>query len=509
MGNEKPTTIVIFGASGDLTQRKLLPALFQLSKQGLLPDDVHILGFARREKSDDAFREEMAEALVKFSRSQPKRDSKEVQEFVKRLYYHPGDYDDKSSFANLRERLQSLDEAAGEDSKGGNRLYYLSTPPSVFSKIVAQLGETGHIADPHDEDRWTRVIIEKPFGHDLKSARKLNREILAVLDESQVYRIDHYLGKETVQNIMAFRFGNSIFEPLWNRRYVDHVQITVSESVSVGKRAGYYDQSGALRDMVQNHMLQLLALIAIEPPASFAPQAVHNEKVKVLSALRPIEADDVEKCTVRGQYTAGKVNEETIPSYLEEPDVSDNSKTETFVSLRVHVDNWRWAGVPFYLRTGKALHERLTEIAIEFRQPPLALFGHAPHEDHDEGDRMQANRLFLRVQPDEGIRLLFGLKVPGPQMILQPTDMEFCYSDVFDTEPPEAYERLLVDALSGDNTLFIRHDEVDAAWRFIDGVLQGWSSRHDGKVHPYRAGTWGPKASDDFMARDEKKWINY
>jgi len=308
---------------------------------------------------------------------------------------------------------------------------------------------------------------------------------------------------------MAFRFGNSIFEPLWNRRYVDHVQITVSESVSVGKRAGYYDESGALRDMVQNHILQLLALIAIEPPASFAPQAVHNEKVKVLSALRPIEADEVEKCTVRGQYTAGEVNGQTIPSYLEEPDVSDDSKTETFVALKLHVDNWRWAGVPFYLRTGKALPERLTEIIIEFRQPPLALFGHTPHEGHEEGDQMQANRLFLRVQPNEGIRLLFGLKVPGPKMILQPTDMEFYYSDVFDTEPPEAYERLLVDALSGDNTLFIRHDEVDAAWRFIDGILQGWSSQRDVPVHSYRAGTWGPKKADEFMARDGKKWVNY
>lgn len=509
MGNKKPTTIVIFGASGDLTQRKLLPALFQLSKDDLLPENIRIVGFARREKSDDVFREEMADALVKFNRSKPNRDSKEIQQFVQRLYYHPGNYDDKGSFEKLRDRLQSLEEEAREDSESGNRLYYLSTPPSVFSKIVAQLGDTGHIADPHDESRWTRVIVEKPFGHDLESARKLNREILSVLDESQAYRIDHYLGKETVQNIMAFRFGNSIFEPLWNRRYVDHVQITVSESVSVGKRAGYYDESGALRDMVQNHILQLLALIAIEPPASFAPQAVHNEKVKVLSALRPIDADEVEKYTVRGQYTEGEVNGKKIPSYLDEPDVSDDSKTETFVALKLHVDNWRWAGVPFYLRTGKALHERLTEIIIEFRQPPLALFGHTPHEGHEAGDRMQANRLFLRVQPNEGIRLLFGLKVPGPSMILQPTDMEFYYSDVFDTEPPEAYERLLVDALSGDNTLFIRHDEVEAAWRFVDGILQGWSSKKDALVHSYRPGTWGPKMADEFINKDGKTWVNY
>jgi glucose-6-phosphate 1-dehydrogenase len=371
------------------------------------------------------------------------------------------------------------------------------------------LGQTGHISKPDNKTCWSRVIIEKPFGRDLETARTLNKNILSILDESQVYRIDHYLGKETVQNIMAFRFGNSIFEPLWNRRYVSHIHITVAEAVSVEGRGSYYDNSGALRDMVQNHMLQLLTLVAMEPPASFAPDAVRDEKLKVLSAIPPLGINEVAQYTVRGQYAAGTLNGRSIPDYLNEPGVKSNSVTETFVALRLHVDNWRWAGVPFYLRTGKALSKRLTEINIEFRQPPLALFSHSKHSKQTDGKRMQPNMLSLRVQPNEGIRLSIGMKIPGPKMNLQPTDMEFCYSNVFQVEPPAAYERLILDAILGDTTLFIRQDEVEAAWVLIDGILNGWTNEESPHIHLYRAGTWGPYAADEFITTDIRKSVAF
>lgn len=505
MSKSKPVTIVIFGASGDLTKRKLIPALFQNAKENLLPEKTRIIGFARSEKSHETFRSEMQDALAEFSRSKPQTESKEVADFLGKLYYHCGSYDDESSFKKLKAMIEELDKEDDVAPEKGNRLYYLSIPPKMFSKVIAMLGQTDHIV-PADAPNWTRVIIEKPFGHDLESARALNHDILSVLDESQVYRIDHYLGKETVQNIMAFRFGNSIFEPLWNRRYVDNVQITVAEAVGVGSRAGYYDQSGALRDMVQNHILQLLSLVAMEPPASFEPNAVRNEKVKVLSSLRPLTPKQVAENTVRGQYTAGETNGKQVPDYLNEPDVTSNSKTETFVALKAQLDNWRWAGVPFYVRTGKALSQRITEINIKFRQPPLALFKHTPHEGHVEGDEMEPNTLSLRVQPNEGIRLHFGLKTPGPDMVLRPTEMEFCYSDIFDAPSPEAYERLLLDAALGDTTLFIRNDEVEAAWTFVDPILQAWADSDAIKIHPYSAGSWGPAAADDLLARDNREW---
>ncbi len=506
MKSKTPTTIVIFGASGDLTKRKLIPALFQVAREGLLPKNFAIVGFARKEFAREQFQDEMTDALLQFSRSKPQKDSKELKEFAQKLYYHCGNYDDPKSFSALKQLLAEIDEQAGARPGEGSYLFYLSTPPNVFAQIVTMLGGADLIGDPYDKERWTRVIIEKPFGRDLESAHTLNKQIRSVLDENQIYRIDHYLGKETVQNIMAFRFGNSIFEPLWNRRYVDHVQITVAEAVSVEGRGGYYDQSGALRDMVQNHILQLLALVAMEPPASFAPNAVRNEKVKVLSALRPIKLEEIGQCTIRGQYSTGTINSRKIPDYLSEPGVDANSTTETFVALKVHVDNWRWAGIPFYVRTGKALPKRITEITIEFRQPPLALFSHALHEGHEEGDLRQPNILSLRVQPDEGIRLTFGLKLPGPSMVLQSTNMEFSYGDLFHAEPPEAYERLILDAILGDSTLFIRHDEVEAAWTFVDGILQGWSSKHKPPIYPYRSGTWGPHAADEFMAKDGRTW---
>lgn len=498
-------TIVIFGTSGDLTKRKLIPALFQLEQEGLLPKQARIMGFARQKKSQDQFRAEMQEALVEFARSKPKPASKDLNAFISNLYYFTGNYNNIDSFKELKAQLDKIDKELGIPPGEGNRLFYLATPPAIFSEVIDMLGQSGLIANPKDKDRWTRVIIEKPFGRDLKTARTLNKNILSVLDEGQVYRIDHYLGKETVQNIMAFRFGNSIFEPLWNRRYVTHISITVAEAVSVENRGVFYDKSGALRDMVQNHMLQLLALVAMEPPASFAPDSVRDEKVKVLSSVPPIEIENVDRCTVRGQYAAGNIDGRTIPDYLREPGVDPNSVTETFVALKLHVDNWRWAGVPFYLRTGKSLSQRLTEINIEFRQPPLALFSQAGNDKHKEMEHMKSNRLSLRIQPNEGIRLSIGLKVPGPKMILQPKDMELCYGNVFDVEPPEAYERLILDAISGDNTLFIRQDEVEAAWTILDGVLSSWAGEKSPHIHLYRAGTLGPYAADEFIADEVKK----
>lgn len=505
MNKAKPTTIVIFGASGDLTRRKLIPALFQVSLEGLLAKGTRIVGFARREKSHEQFRVEIEEALAEFARSKPNSGSTELKVFSSSCYYQTGNYDDSNSFQGLKELIEGFDEEDGTPSGKGNRLFYLATPPAVFSGIVGMLGQTGHIADPNDEERWTRVIIEKPFGRDLETACALNKNLSAVLDERQIYRIDHYLGKETVQNIMAFRFGNSIFEPLWDRRYVSHVHITVAEEVCVEGRGGYYDGSGALRDMVQNHMLQLLALIAMEPPASFAPDAVRDEKVKLLSAIPPIGAGEVNECSIRGQYAAGTIDGKLIPDYLREHGVQPDSVTETFVALKLYVDNWRWAGVPFYLRTGKALAGRLTEVNIEFRQPPLALFSHLQDDEGKERGRMKPNMLSLRVQPNEGIRLSIGMKVPGQKMVLEPQDMEFCYEDVFDVASAGAYERLIVDAILGDTTLFIRQDEVEAAWRLVNGVIDGWASEDVPHIHLYRAGTWGPYAADEFITKDIRK----
>jgi glucose-6-phosphate 1-dehydrogenase len=509
MKKSNPVSIVIFGASGDLTKRKLIPALFQLYNDKLISKQTRIIGFARQEKSHEQFRTEMEKALLEFARSKPQTGQNELNTFASCLYYYTGNYDNAENFKELKILLDKLDEENSIPAGKGNRLFYLSTPPSVFSGTVSMLGQTGHISPSDNKNCWTRVIIEKPFGRDLETARTLNRNILSVLDESQVYRIDHYLGKETVQNIMAFRFGNSIFEPLWNRRYVSHIHITVAEAVSVEGRGSYYDNSGALRDMVQNHILQLLTLVAMEPPASFAPDAVRDEKLKVLSAIPPLGVNDVSQYTVRGQYAAGTLNGRSIPDYLNEPGVKPNSVTETFVALRLHVDNWRWAGVPFYLRTGKAMSKRLTEINIEFRQPPLALFSHSTHGKQTDGKRMQPNMLSLRVQPNEGIRLSIGMKIPGPKMTLQPTDMEFCYSNVFQVEPPAAYERLILDAISGDSTLFIRQDEVEAAWILIDSILNGWANEESPHIHLYRAGTWGPYAADEFITNDIRKSVAF
>jgi len=500
----EPCTIMIFGASGDLTQRKLVPALYNLKRDGLLPASFALVGFARRPKTDGEFRAEMHAGVMAHSRAQPV-DEAEWEAFATGIRYQAANFDDPAGYAGLRTLLDELDEARGVRAGAGNRLFYLATPPDAYPRIVTQLGAAGLNGPPPsqragasaDAPGWTRIIIEKPFGRDLESAQALNGHVLGVFDESQVYRIDHYLGKETVQNILAFRLGNSIFEPLWNRRYIDHVQILVAEQIGVEGRGGYYDTAGAIRDMVQNHMLQVLALTAMEPPAAFTADAVRNEKVKALQAIRPIAAEAVGQFTVRGQYT----------DYRAEHGVDPRSTTETYVALKLAIDNWRWSGVPFYLRTGKALPQRLTEVAIQFRQPPLTLFSHDHHPSHTgPADVMEPNVLMLRIQPNEGIAMRIGLKPPGSSIRLQPVELNFHYGEGFGAEAPEAYERLLLDAILGDATLFIRRDEVEAAWSLITPIIEGWAAGGVPKPAPYWPGSWGPDVADALIAQDGRAW---
>jgi glucose-6-phosphate 1-dehydrogenase len=495
----EPCTVVIFGASGDLTQRKLVPALFNLYLEGLLPEGTAVVGFARRPKSDEQFRAEMLEGVHEHSRVQPV-DVAAWEHFAASLCYHQADFNNPEGYSSLQNMLARLDEQRGRPD--GNRLFYLATPPDAYPAIVENLGRVGLNGPTHwsrggASHGWTRIIIEKPFGHDLASAQQLNDHVLSVFDERQVYRIDHYLGKETVQNILAFRLGNSIFEPLWNRRYIDHVQILVAESIGVEGRGGYYDTAGAMRDIVQNHMLQILALIAMEPPAVFSATAVRNEKVKVLQAIRHIDAADAGRDSVRGQYT----------DYRKEQGVAPNTTTETYVALKLQIDNWRWAGVPFYLRTGKAMTRRLTEVCIQFKQPPLTLFSHAEHDGHEgPAGHMEPNSLVLRIQPDEGISMRIGLKPPGTAMLLEPVEMNFQYDSSFGNHAPEAYERLLLDAMAGDATLFIRRDEVEAAWALVTPILEGWSAGHAPRPAPYWPGSWGPDAADQLIGQDGRAW---
>ena len=498
-------TVVIFGASGDLTARKLMPALYALAKQGLLSSRVSIVGVARRDLGQDGFRREMRKALDQFSRLVPIR-SEVWDPLAEVMHYLAASFDDPEGYLRLRDLLVRVDQTFGT---AGNRLFYLATPPTAYAGIVCLLGEAGLASPSGTGTGWTRIIIEKPFGRDLESAWELNRQVLKVFREEQVYRIDHYLGKETVQNILAFRFGNSIFEPLWDRRYVDHVQITVAEDLGVGGRGGYYDASGALRDMVQNHMLQLLALVAMEPPASFEAEAIRNEKVKLLRSIHPILSGAVMDQTVRGQYTNGTIGGRPVIGYREEAGVSPESTTETYVALKLMIESWRWAGVPFYLRTGKALPKRITEVTIQFRDPPLLLFGHRVHAGHEGPDRLEPNRLSLRIQPDEGIALRIGLKPPGERISLVPVLMDFSYRAGFGGEPPEAYERLLLDCMRGDSTLFLRGDEVEVAWSLVTSILEGWRSLDAKALEPYPAGTWGPEGADDFIKRDGRQWVRF
>jgi glucose-6-phosphate 1-dehydrogenase len=492
--------MVIFGASGDLTRRKLVPALYSLALDGLLPDRFAVVGYARRAKTNEEFREEMRAAVAEHARVRP-LDEAAWARFAAGLYYCPGEFEDPQGYTALRALLEDITVDRGTE---GCTLYYLATPPSAYETIVARLGAAGLVGDAEGRC-WTRLIVEKPYGHDLASAQALNHSVHAVFDERQVYRIDHYLGKETTQNILAFRFGNSIFEPLWDRRYVDHVQITVAESLGVEGRGGYYETAGALRDIVQNHMMQLLALVAMEPPARFGADAVRDEKVKVLQAIRPLSLDDVARQSVRGQYGAGQVDGRALPDYRAEPDVAPDSRTETYVALRLDIDNWRWAGVPFFLRTGKALPKRVTEVVIQFRQPPLLLFEDI-HQRQGDGDHLpEPNQLRLRIQPDEGISLCFGLKQPGPQIVLLPVTMAFSYRTTFGAEPREAYERLLHDAMLGDRTLFIRRDEVEVSWALADALQAGWNRQPDGPER-YPAGSWGPAAADALIGAGGREW---
>jgi glucose-6-phosphate 1-dehydrogenase len=488
-----PCVMVIFGASGDLTHRKLIPALWDLFEGGLLSKQFAVLGFSRSQISDEDFRAGARQGIEQYAgHSVPDRT---WQEFCQGLHYMSGQFDEAASYEALRQRLAELD---GERKTQGNRIFYLATPPELFPIITAHLGQANLNHRQHD-DGFMRLVIEKPFGTDLDTARVLNRAIQSVFAESQVYRIDHYLGKETVQNILAFRLANGIFEPIWNRNFVDHVQLTVAETVGVERRGGYYEHIGAFRDVVENHMLQLLSIVAMEPPVVFEAEPVRDEKLKVLKALRRIPPEQTGEFTLRGQYTSGNVEGQPVAGYRGEEKVAPDSWTETFVALKLQIDNWRWAGTPFYLRHGKRLPKRATEIAIQFKRAPQMFF---PGEE-----RLEANVLAMRIQPDEGISLRFGAKVPGPTMQLQEVDMNFNYGASFgaNVDQADAYERLLLDAMLGDRTLFTRADEVEQAWIWAEDILEGWR-QHPTNSHGYAAGTWGPTWADAFIERDGRQW---
>ena len=475
-------SLVIFGASGDLTSRKLIPALFSLHVKGRLPKDTRILGVARTKFTHEAWRQELAASTQKFAENE--FDSAAWQSFSSNLFYHPGNIDQPADFTALAALLDQL-EGGGETT----RLYYLATAPSLYATAIANLGAAG-LADEKGGVR--RVVIEKPFGTDLKSARELNRATHAVFDENQVYRIDHYLGKETVQNLLVLRFANSIFEPLWNRRYIDHIQITVAEEVDVGRRAGYYDGAGILRDMFQNHLLQLLMVTAMEAPARYTADFIRDEKVKVLRAVKPLTGGDFAHDTVRGQYSG----------YREAEGVPPGSQTATFAALKLRIDNWRWQGVPFYLRSGKAMSCRTSQIVIQYREPPIMMFSEGPRSHVD------ANQLVIQIQPAEGIQLHFQTKVPDAGMRLRTTDLDFKFAREFHGTIPDSYQRLLLDAMNGDASLFARSDEVEVAWSIIDPIIAAWQSTAAPLLEVYPRGDWGPPASDEWMRAQGREWFD-
>lgn len=509
-----PLLLVIFGASGDLTRRKLVPALYSLTREGILPEAFVLLGVARSAQQEDAFRAKLYEGCLEHARHRP-ASRQEWEEFAARIFYQAGSYDDPRTYEELRAHIKELQQRF---ALGGNCLYYLSTPPVLFAPIVEQLGRAGLVrndssstpdAPVHETPSpqraahagsWRRVIIEKPFGRDLHSAQHLNQRLRTVLHESQIYRIDHYLGKETVQNLLVFRFANGIFEPLWNHRYIHHVQITSAESVGTEGRGGYFESAGILRDMVQNHLLQLLCLFGMEPPVSLKADAIRDEKVRLLRSLRPAQ---VRLETVRGQYQAGRINGHAVPGYREEAGVRKDSHTESFVALRMHVDNWRWTDVPVFLRAGKRMPCKTTEIAIVFRHVPRGLF-HGASVDL----RPPPNTLVIRIQPDEGISLDVQGKQPGPAVKLAPLQLDFCYGNTFGGGGAEAYERLLLDAMLGDSTLFIRGDEAEAAWEFVSPILAAWEEDQHDAIKFYAAGAWGPSAADRLIEPSGAQWRN-
>jgi len=489
-----PGIFVLFGATGDLAHRKVVPALYQLWRTNLLPHEFVVLAVARRPYDDTTFRADLRASVEQFSRVLPIEPAV-WEEFASRISYLRGDFDDPDLYDRLAARLDELDKTHGTL---GNRCFYLATQPSAFAQIVAGLGRVG-LDHEHHAGGWRRIVIEKPFGRDLTSAIRLNREIGKVFRESQVYRIDHYLGKETVRNILVFRFGNGIFEPIWNRRYVDHVQITVAESIGVEARGAFYEEAGASRDVFQNHLMQLVALVAMEPPARFDADALRDEKVKVLRAIQRMTPEQVATDVVRGQYGPGWVEGQQAIGYRAEAEVYPESETETYIAARLAVDDWRWAGVPFYLRAGKRLPKRATEIAIRFKQVPHALF-------EASGTDPEANLLALRIQPDEGILLRFAAKVPGLGVDVRSVNMDFTYGSAFSVDSPDAYETLILDVLLGDASLFTRVDEVEKAWAIVTPMLEAWADSPPPAFPDYAAGSWGPEASDALLARDGRRW---
>ncbi len=522
----EPCVMTLFGATGDLAHRKLFPALYNLTVDRSLPGGFSIVGFARRAMSDDQFRATVKESVEKYSRNKPSERPSVWESFAEGLFYVQSNFDDPNGYAALETKLAEIDNHRGTS---GNRMYYLSTPPDYYAHIVANLGAAGLANSkpanlpsdngnsrntsvlpqitgmltplPSTDTSWRRIVVEKPFGHDLASAQQLNRQISEVFTEEQIYRIDHYLGKETVQNILVFRFANGIWEPIWSRRYIDNVQITVAESLGVEDRASYYETAGALRDMLQNHMMQILALIAMEPPAAFEAQAVRDEKAKVLRAIKPFQTvAEVARNTVRGQYGPGSIYGKSVVGYRQEQGVTPGSTTDTFVAARFFVDNWRWSGVPFYLRHGKRLPRRTTEVAIQFKPAPLALF------QHTAADELEPNSLVLHIQPDEGITINFESKMPGSVMRLRSVEMDFRYGQSFGVEAPDAYERLIMDCMMGESTLFTRRDEVELMWQLATSILEGWQHIPAPTFPNYRAGSWGPRAADELIEPDGRTW---
>lgn len=485
--------LVIFGASGDLTYRKLMPALFDLFKQNSLPEHFAILGVARSAFSDESFREKMIDGVRQFSLFQDSTEE-DYRKFSDLLSYLSINTDSSADYAGLKLKLQEIDLKA---KTSGNYLFYLSTPPNLYPLIPAFLAEHGL---NKEEGKIRRIIIEKPFGTDLRSAQELNKLLLTDYDEDQIYRMDHYLGKETVQNMLVTRFSNSVYEPLWNRNYIHHVEITAAESIGVENRGGYYDHSGALRDMVQNHLFQLLALVAMEPPSVISSEAIRNEKLKVFQAVRPLSKDDLLKNVIRGQYTAAKVKGKAELGYREEKGVDPKSRTETYVALKLFVDNWRWDGVPFYIRTGKHLPTRVSEVVIHFNPAPLNLFG------HDKDYTNPGNMLVIRIHPDEGILLKTGMKIPGSGYKVKEVNMDFHYSQLQDTYVPSAYERLLLDAMLGDSTLYTRGDALESAWEFVQPILDYWENNPDAPLYGYPCGSWGPDCADALIEGQNMTW---
>ena len=491
----EPCTIIIFGASGDLTYRKLIPALYHLFEEGALPNPFKVVGFARREKTDQKWRNELLEGFTKYSRTKDKTPQK-WDEFCNNVHYCQASFDDIEGYKKLEKMLSEF----GDPRLRKNLLFYLATSPTQFALVAENLHLTGLLNKNENDDHSERLVVEKPFGTDLKSAQELNTALNKFAHEKQIFRIDHYLGKETVQNILVFRFSNYLIEQNWNRESIDHIQITVSEDMGVGNRGGYYEDAGALRDMVQNHLLQVLALTAMEPPGHLEAEAIRDEKVKLLRSIRPMTPEMVGRMVVRGQYTGGVVDGEDRPAYRHEPRVDPQSNVETYVGMKVWIDNWRWSGVPFYLRTGKNLPFKASEVRIQFKRPPQVLFA------AQCGTNLDANSMTLRLQPDEGITLHINGKIPGANMQLRPVRMRFSYDSEFGAYTPEAYERLLLEAMAGDPTLFIRRDELEVAWAFVDSIRNGWGDRPMADDEFYPAGSWGPTPSDGLLQRTNRSW---